>query len=204
MDEESEQKRKRPAFRRTKERSGSMMLQRTESAEDCEIQRKRIRSSEIAGTSRSCQDQIRTRRLLKRKMMEGKEEGSTLAKCSKENPQEQVPTRESSSSVDILIEISSSSMKPQSAEPIKGSTPKRRNRAKKETRRKWTRVSKMFGPSKNHQNQTRIVRRLKRKITEEGEGSPTPAERKNNELLQQVAIKESPSSVDISTGWVLS
>ncbi|XP_027884965.1 serine/threonine-protein kinase pim-2-like [Xiphophorus couchianus] len=89
---------------------------------------------------------------------------------------------------------------PRCAESIGDRTPKRRRRAKKETRRKWTRVSKMFGPSKSHQDQTRIVRRLRRKITEEGEGSPTPAENKNKGLLQQDATKEPPSSVDVSTG----
>ncbi|XP_043958788.1 serine/threonine-protein kinase 33-like [Gambusia affinis] len=188
------------------ETSSSIMLQTGESAEDCrpnkrrnsgdEIHRKSIRTSEIAGTSRICQDEIRTRRILKRKLTEGKEEGSTPAKCRKEELQEQVSTRESSSSVDILIEINSSSMMPQCAEAIEDSRPKRRKRVKKENRRKWTRVSKMFGPSKSHQDQKRIVRRLRRKITEEGEGSLTPAKRKNKGLLQQVVTKE---PVDIST-----
>ncbi|XP_032430676.1 serine/threonine protein kinase KIN1-like [Xiphophorus hellerii] len=192
------------------ERSSSVKLPSGESAEDCrpnnrrnsgdEIHGKRIRASEMPGTSRSCQDLIETRRMLKRKMTEGKEEGSTPAKCRKEELQDQLPTRESSSSVDIVIEINSSSTMPRCAESIGDSTPKRRKRAKKETRRKWTRVTKMFGPSKSHQDGTRIVRRLRRKITEEGEGSPTPAENENKGLLQQDATKEPPSSVDVSTG----
>ncbi|KAM4568122.1 serine/threonine-protein kinase pim-2-like [Fundulus diaphanus] len=121
MERHSAEKFKTPAPRKKQESNSSMAQQRPESEKDSrpkkrkrinrtgdETPRKLFRVSEVAGSSTSCQDQIRTLRRAKRNMAE--EEGlSPPAKKKKKGLPELVLTKEPpSSSVDVSRDCSSS------------------------------------------------------------------------------------------------
>ncbi|XP_035981616.1 serine/threonine-protein kinase pim-1-like isoform X2 [Fundulus heteroclitus] len=122
MERDSAEKFKTPALGKKQEINSSMTQQRPESEKDSrprkrkannspedETPRKLLRVSEVAGSSTSCQDQIRTLRRAKRNMPEKGEGLSPPAKKKKKGLLELVLTKEPpSSSVDVSKECSSS------------------------------------------------------------------------------------------------
>ncbi|KAM4718274.1 serine/threonine-protein kinase pim-2-like [Anableps anableps] len=88
---------------------------------------------------------------------------------------------------------------PPSTKSVQDSRPKSRKRAQDKIPRKRIRVSEMAGPSTSFQDRMRTIKRMKMKMTEEGEGLSPPAKRKKKGHLEQVLTKEPPSSVDINT-----
>lgn len=87
-------------------------------------------------------------------------------------------------------------MTPPIIESVQECRPKKRKRVQDKIPRKRIKVSTTIRAATTCQDH------IKRKMTEEVEGCSTPTKKKK-ELLQQVQTKETSSSMDISSGWLL-